>query len=55
MMIILFGLVIMDMLATMLKNSSGVTSSYLVSPVVALSADVKVTGSGTQTDPYVMQ
>ena len=37
------------------KNSSGVTSSYLVSPVMALSADVKVTGSGTQTDPYVMQ
>ena len=37
------------------KNSSGVTSSYLVSPVMALSADVKVTGSGTKTDPYVMQ
>ena len=29
------------------------TSAY--SPVMALSADVKVTGSGTQTDPYVMQ
>ena len=37
------------------RNSSGVTSSYLVSPVMALSADVKVTGSGTKTDPYVMQ
>ena len=32
-----------------------VSTSYSYSPVMALSADVKVTGSGTQTDPYVMQ
>ena len=31
-----------------------VTNSGYFSPVMALSADVKVTGSGTQSDPYVM-
>ena len=31
-----------------------VTSAGLVSPVMALKADVTVTGSGTQSDPYVM-
>ena len=35
--------------------SQGVSTSTAYSPVMALSADVKVTGSGTQTDPYVMQ
>ena len=35
--------------------SQGVPTSTAYSPVMALSADVKVTGSGTQTDPYVMQ
>ena len=32
-----------------------VISSGLASPVMALSADVNVTGSGTQSDPYIMQ
>lgn len=31
-------------------------SAYLTySPVMALKSDVKVTGSGTKTDPYVME
>ena len=34
--------------------SNGVTSG-LASPVMALSSDVLVSGSGTKTDPYVMQ
>ena len=32
-----------------------VTDSGLVAPVMALSATIVVTGSGTQSDPYVMQ
>ena len=32
-----------------------VSTSYSYSPVMALSEDVVVTGSGTQSDPYVMQ
>ncbi len=32
-----------------------VTDASAFSPVMALSADVKVTGSGTESDPYVMQ
>ena len=32
-----------------------VTNSDPFSPVMALKADVMVTGSGTQSDPYVMQ
>ena len=33
----------------------GVFTSYPFSPVMALRSDVVVTGSGTQTDPYVME
>ena len=33
----------------------GVFTSYPFSPVMALKSDVKVTGSGTKTDPYVME
>ena len=32
-----------------------VSTSYSYSPVMALKSDVMVTGSGTQSDPYVMQ
>jgi hypothetical protein len=38
-----------------MNNGDGiVTLSGFFSPVMALKADVTVTGSGTQSDPYVM-
>ena len=36
-------------------NFSNGVSSGLASPVMALKSDVVVTGSGTQTDPYIMK
>ena len=35
-------------------SNYSVTDSYSISPVMALKSDVVVTGSGTQSDPYVM-
>ncbi len=35
-------------------NGNWVTSTYGVRPVINLSADVKVTGSGTSSDPFVV-
>ena len=35
-------------------SGDNVTNSGFFSPVMALKSDVKVTGSGTQSDPYVM-
>ena len=37
------------------NSTAVVTKSGSFSPVMALSADVYVTGSGTQSDPYIMQ
>ena len=37
------------------NSTAVVTNSGSFSPVMALSADVMVTGSGTQSDPYVMK
>ena len=37
------------------NSTAVVTNSGSFSPVMALSADVMVTGSGTQSDPYVME
>ena len=37
-----------------LSSYSGVSGAYGVRPVLNLSADVTLTGSGTQTDPYVV-